>query len=93
MPLCPPAAASTNILQMGANVWLNFCNDAGIVHPTQRGCTVQDLQVRQGSAGRSGLLGASRAACGAQCEALKGLAAHSQLTLHNAADHLHLRQL
>ncbi len=39
------AAASTNILQMGANVWLTFCNDAGIVHPTQRGCTVQDLQV------------------------------------------------
>ncbi|KAG2452447.1 hypothetical protein HYH02_002689 [Chlamydomonas schloesseri] len=38
------ALTSTNILQMGANVWLNFCNDAGIVHPTQRGCTVQDLQ-------------------------------------------------
>ena len=36
---------------MGANSWLNFCNDAGIVHPSQRGCTVQDLQVRQGSAG------------------------------------------
>ncbi|KAG2452449.1 hypothetical protein HYH02_002691 [Chlamydomonas schloesseri] len=35
---------SSDILQMGANVWLNFCNDAGIVHPTQRGCTVQDLQ-------------------------------------------------
>ncbi|KAG2424357.1 hypothetical protein HXX76_014566 [Chlamydomonas incerta] len=38
------ALASSDVLQMGCNAWLNFCNDAGIVHPTQRGCTVQDLQ-------------------------------------------------
>ncbi|KAG2452450.1 hypothetical protein HYH02_002692 [Chlamydomonas schloesseri] len=35
---------TSDVLQMGSNAWLNFCNDAGIVHPTQRGCTVQDLQ-------------------------------------------------
>ena len=60
--LPPIAAASSDILQMGANVWLNFCNDAGIVHPSQRGCTVQDLQVWRGK-GRLGELGLGAGRC------------------------------
>ncbi len=40
-----PPAATDSVLQMGSNHWLAFCNDAGIIHPTQRGCTQQDLQV------------------------------------------------
>jgi hypothetical protein len=44
-----PTADSEDMMTITLNTWLQFCNEAGLVDVTQKGCSGVDLQVGEES--------------------------------------------